>query len=167
MTFANISSDIYDLNGRTKYNESVYAPVMQYGSQALDSSLSLLDLHTHPVFRRMIDDTTSARRGLFSEPVDLAFLLKHIEELAERDEDEDDRRRRRGLQDNHDNDEATSTVNATGDPEDATHHEENNSESDPHLQSFFLQPIYENFEVDGAVVGHVVSLITWESLFRE
>lgn len=110
--------DEYDLNEIEQF-----VPLWQMPLHALgNTSVLLLDLNSHPSFRRMMDAAVSVRHMLFSEVLDPSFLMVH-DALAEHNSNLDNPR------------------------------------------SFGLQPVYESFEKDAAIVGFVFAIIPWHIFF--
>jgi hypothetical protein len=59
---------------------TVKVPVWQFGPGVIDSSLVGMDLFTHPVFRRAIEDVRVASHNILSQITDLQFLLGYTKD---------------------------------------------------------------------------------------
>ena len=61
--------------GITQKEEELFVPLWQIGSAPTNTSIVMMDLYTHPSFKRMIDDVLEIKHTLLSEVLDLDFLL--------------------------------------------------------------------------------------------
>ena len=72
------STDQNQHGGYEEYDvvpEDLVTPVWQFGPGVIDSELVGLDLFTHPVIHRIIQDIRLVRHDILSELVNLQFLL--------------------------------------------------------------------------------------------
>jgi len=96
--------DEYDLD-----EIETYVPLWQVGPVPTNASILMLDLYSHPSFRRMIDDAMDVRHMLLSEVVDYSFLSENIQTLDQNHE-RDIHPRSYGLQPVYDSFDANSTI---------------------------------------------------------
>ena len=96
--------DEYDLD-----EIETYVPLWQVGPVPTNASILMLDLYSHPSFRRMIDDAMDVRHMLLSEVVDYSFLSENIQTLDQNHE-RDIHPRSYGLQPVYDSFDADSTI---------------------------------------------------------
>jgi class 3 adenylate cyclase len=61
--------------GAIKEEEGVFIPLWQIGSAPTNASIVMMNLYTHPSFKRMIVDVLEIKHALLSEVVDVDFLL--------------------------------------------------------------------------------------------
>lgn len=75
------SRDLYTFDGNiaVEGDATLYTPVWQFGPNVLDPSLINLDLHSHPVIKRVIDDVQLLNESLISEIFDVTFVLGFTE----------------------------------------------------------------------------------------
>lgn len=59
--------------------EGFSAPISQFGPRPVNSSLTMMDLFTHPIFKKEIIASLEYDVPVISEVQDLGFLLEHIE----------------------------------------------------------------------------------------
>ncbi|KAL3937662.1 MAG: hypothetical protein SGBAC_007278 [Bacillariaceae sp.] len=105
---------------------SVMAPIAQFGPSLSNSSLAMMDLFSHPVFRKEMLVSLKHHHPVISEPVaDFSFLLDHIDPTTQ----------------------MKSYLNDT-------------------KKLFILDPIKENFRDDSKIVGFMIGVASWETLFQ-
>jgi len=61
----------------TAYNQSFHVPVWQLGPVPSNASIINLDLYSHPVFERTINDVLEIEHKLLSQTFNTEFLLEH------------------------------------------------------------------------------------------
>jgi hypothetical protein len=98
------SEDEYDLR-----RIETYVPLWQVAPVPTNASILMMDLYSHPSFRRMIDDALDVRHMLLSEVVDYSFLTENIQTL-DQNRERDSHPRSYGLQPVYDGFEADSNI---------------------------------------------------------
>jgi class 3 adenylate cyclase len=58
-------------------DQELFVPLWQMGRAPTNASIVMMDLHTHPSFKRMIADVLAVDHILLSEVVDLDFLMQY------------------------------------------------------------------------------------------
>jgi hypothetical protein len=76
-----IPDEIYSYFGDDESNSNFSIPIWQVGPVPTNADIIMLDLYTHPSFRRIVDDVNTVGHILLSEVVDRAFLAENIETL--------------------------------------------------------------------------------------
>lgn len=77
------------LHNLTYNPDGFSAPISQYGPGLMDTSLTMLDLFTHPIFKKEIVASLEYNVPVISEVEDLEFLLQHIQPNNETFEEHD------------------------------------------------------------------------------
>lgn len=57
------------------------APIAQFGPAISNSSLAMMDLFSHPVFRKQMLVSLEYNSPVLSEPIDFGFLFDHVEHM--------------------------------------------------------------------------------------
>jgi hypothetical protein len=79
-----IPSRIYSFNGdfeEETLQTGMHVPIWQVGPVPTNAGIVMMDLNSHPSFKRMIDDAINVRHILLSEVVDQTFLTNDIATL--------------------------------------------------------------------------------------
>jgi hypothetical protein len=73
-----IAAQIYPFSNEddiTQEEEAGFVPLWQIGRAPINASIVMMDLNTHPSFKRMIVDALEIKHTLLSEVINLDFLL--------------------------------------------------------------------------------------------
>jgi hypothetical protein len=80
----NIPFQIYSFSGdyeEEALEKEIHVPIWQVAPVPTDAGIVMMDLNSHPSFKRMIDDAIAVRHVLLSEVVDATFLANSIATL--------------------------------------------------------------------------------------
>jgi hypothetical protein len=156
------------------------APIYQYGGPGFqrssssssdddglhDSYIALMDLMSHPVFKKEVVASIEYDVPVISEYMDLSFLLDALSLANETDHNHNEHI--------HDEDILTSiatttTADSPSSSETPTTHDE---EEEPRelteagLLTLILDPVKESFEPDARTIGFVVGVVPWSTFFK-
>jgi hypothetical protein len=76
-----IPDEIYSYVSDDDSNYNFSMPIWQVGPVPTNANILMLNLYTHPSFRRIVDDANAVGHILLSEVVDRTFLAENIETL--------------------------------------------------------------------------------------
>jgi hypothetical protein len=154
------------------------APVYQYGGPGFQRSssaddddtygsyIALMDLMTHPVFKKEVVASIEYDVPVISEHMDLSFLLDALSLANETDQNHNHHNR------NEDITTTTTAESPSSSSEIPTTQEEDDDDEEPRevaevcLLSLTLDPVKESFEPDARTVGFVVGVVPWSTFFR-
>jgi hypothetical protein len=121
-------------------------PVWQMVGAPINASIINLDLLSTPYFELVMVDAMITRKGILSQMNDYHFLTKYstaTKVLMEQEEEEDETIQRK------------SEDTGTG----GNHHHYH------HPQTFMMEPVFESFEANAAVVGFIIAIFPWNNYF--
>ena len=125
------------LQNRTFNGTDFSTPITQYGPAPIKSDLALMDLYSHPIFKKEMIASLEYDVPVISEPTSLEFLLENIQ----RNESEV----------------LASALSEFGDV----------NGSYNLLRSFTLDQVKEDFREDSRTIGYLVGVLQWNTFFAD
>jgi len=120
-------------------------PIAQYGPGLTDTSLAMMDLFTHPIFKKEITTALEYNVPVISETQDVDFLLQHILTQGTAPDDHSE------AVDNIPLAPTRSQSIALGES----------------FKSFTLEAVKADFRENSTTIGFVVSVVPWDAFFYD
>jgi CHASE domain len=136
---------LYNSSSHSDEDRDFYVPIWQLGPNPQNSSIVLMDLHSHPVLQRAIDWSLGQFGDALSDTFNADFILQSLQPPQP------------GV-----------TISAPDDVDSENTDNQNQppiNKANEGLYSLYVQPILSNFTLESEVAGFAMAVISWEAFF--